>query len=130
MFDQYRDRVVVVEIDANEPVDDVVDIALYDSFAQPESDRDEINLLVHSPRARQVVVYTWNFHPELINSALQRGARGYLSKTPWLGPRPGNSCCVTCVTCVTTGIAYGGRHHQAGAEDNGQEGGEGSRQED
>ena len=36
---------------------------LYDSFAQPESDRDEIDVLVENPRARRVVVYTWNFHP-------------------------------------------------------------------
>jgi DNA-binding NarL/FixJ family response regulator len=27
------------------------------------------------------VVYTWNFHPDLIHSALQQGAHGYLSKT-------------------------------------------------
>ena len=33
------------------------------------------------PRARRVVVYTWNFHPDLIHSALQQGAHGYLSKT-------------------------------------------------
>jgi DNA-binding NarL/FixJ family response regulator len=81
MFDDYRDRVVIVEIDANEPVEDQVDIVLYDSFAQPESDRDEISVLVASPRARKVVVYTWNFHPDLVAGAEQRGAAGYLSKT-------------------------------------------------
>ena len=32
MLDQYRDRVVVAEIDSNEPLDDPVDIVLYDSF--------------------------------------------------------------------------------------------------
>ena len=81
MFDQYRDRVVVAEIDSNEAVQDAVDIALYDSFAQPESDHDEISVLVNSPRARRVVVYTWNFHPDLIDSARSKGAHGYLSKT-------------------------------------------------
>src|SRR5579875_2272064 len=81
MLDPYRDRVLVAEIDANEPLVDTVDIALYDSFAQPESDSDEIDVLVRSPRARRVVVYTWNFAPELIESARQRGAHGYLSKT-------------------------------------------------
>ena len=54
---------------------------LYDSFAQPESDHDEIAVLVANPRARRVVVYTWNFHPDLIDSAPQQGAHGYLSKT-------------------------------------------------
>jgi DNA-binding NarL/FixJ family response regulator len=81
MLDRYRDRVVIVEIDANEPVLDVADIVLYDSFAQPETDRDEISALVANPRARRVVVYTWNFHPDLIEHARQRGVHGYLSKT-------------------------------------------------
>jgi DNA-binding NarL/FixJ family response regulator len=81
MFDQYRDRVVVAELDSNEAVEDAVDIVLYDSFAQPESDHDEIAVLVANPRARRVVVYTWNFHPDLIRSAQQQGAHGYLSKT-------------------------------------------------
>ena len=81
MFDRYRERVVVAEIDANEGVQDVVDIALYDSFAQPESDHEEIAVLVANPRARRVVVYTWNFHPDLIDSARRKGAAGYLSKT-------------------------------------------------
>jgi DNA-binding NarL/FixJ family response regulator len=81
MLEPYRDRVVIAEIDANEPVQDVVDIALYDSFAQPESDAAEIELLVNNPQARRVVVYTWNFHPDLIESARQKGAHGYLSKT-------------------------------------------------
>jgi DNA-binding NarL/FixJ family response regulator len=81
MLDRYRDRVVIAEIDANRPVEDVVDIVLYDNFAQPESDRDEVSALVANPRARRVVVYTWNFHPELIESARRQGVHGYLSKT-------------------------------------------------
>jgi DNA-binding NarL/FixJ family response regulator len=80
MFDAYQDR-AVVEIDTNESVDDPVDIVLYDSFAQPESDHDDIGVLIDNPRARHVVVYTWNFHPVLIDSALRKGAHGYLSKT-------------------------------------------------
>jgi DNA-binding NarL/FixJ family response regulator len=81
MLDPYRDRVSVLEIDANSAVRDPVDIVLYDSFAQPESDRDEIAVLVANPRARRVAVYTWNFHPDLIASARGQGALGYLSKT-------------------------------------------------
>jgi DNA-binding NarL/FixJ family response regulator len=81
MFDQYRDRVIVAELDSNEAVEDVVDIALYDSFAQAESDHEDISVLVANPRARRVVVYTWNFHPDLIRSAREKGAHGYLSKT-------------------------------------------------
>jgi DNA-binding NarL/FixJ family response regulator len=80
MLDPYRDRVVIAEIDANEAVEDHVDVVLYDSFAQPESDEAEISLLVRNPRASRVVVYTWNFHPDLVDSALAQGAHGYLSK--------------------------------------------------
>ncbi|MBV9725984.1 MAG: response regulator transcription factor, partial [Gammaproteobacteria bacterium] len=69
MFNQYRDRVAVIELVSNESVADTVDIALYDSFAQPESDQEAIAVLAANPRARRVVVYTWNFHPDLIRSA-------------------------------------------------------------
>ena len=63
MFNQYRDRVVVAELDSNTAVEDAVDIVLYDSFAQPESDHEEIAVLVAHPRARRVVVYTWELSP-------------------------------------------------------------------
>ena len=81
MFDKYTDRVLVSEINANAPLKDTIDIVLYDSFAQPESDHVEIAELVRNPRARHVVVYTWNFQPELVSSALEQGVSGYLSKT-------------------------------------------------
>lgn len=81
MLDPYRDRVLVAEIDANTELVDHVDIALYDSFAQPEADHEEIEVLVRSDRAKRVVVYTWNFAPDLVASAREKGADGYLSKT-------------------------------------------------
>jgi DNA-binding NarL/FixJ family response regulator len=81
MLDRYRDRALIVEIDANEPVEEVVDVVLYDSFAQPESDRDEVATLVANPRARRVVVYSWNLHPHLVANARRQGVHGYLSKT-------------------------------------------------
>jgi DNA-binding NarL/FixJ family response regulator len=81
MFDRYRDRVLVAEIDANQATNDAVDIVLYDSFAQPEPDEDGIAELVRNPNAHKVVVYTWNFHPDLMESARQLGVDGYLSKT-------------------------------------------------
>ncbi|WP_396643332.1 DNA-binding response regulator [Microbacterium sp.] len=81
LFDEYRDRVLVAEIDANRGVSDSVDVVLYDSFAQPESDHHEISELIKNPSARRVVMYTWNFHPELIESARRQGVHGYLSKT-------------------------------------------------
>jgi DNA-binding NarL/FixJ family response regulator len=80
ILQQYQDRVVIAELDTNRAVSDMVDIVLYDSFAQPESDHDQISVLIRNPRARRVVVYTWNFDPDLINSARRHGVHGYLSK--------------------------------------------------
>jgi DNA-binding NarL/FixJ family response regulator len=80
ILEQYRDRIVVAEIDTNRGLHDAVDIVLYDSFAQPEADHDEIKVLVANPRARHVVVYTWNFHPDLVEQARRQGVHGYLSK--------------------------------------------------
>ena len=80
MLDPYRHRVLVAELDTDRPVKDDVDIALYDSFAQPESDQHEIKVLLDNPRARRVVLYTWNFHPELLDAARELGVHGYLSK--------------------------------------------------
>ena len=85
MLEPYRDRVVVAELDTNKPVDDDVDVALYDLFAQPESDHEEVKTLIDNPRARRVVVYTWNLHPELVSQARELGVHGYLSKA--LGAR-------------------------------------------
>jgi DNA-binding NarL/FixJ family response regulator len=80
-FDDYRDRVIVAEIDANAALSDTIDIVLYDSFAQPESDQIEIKGLLANPRAHRVVVYTWNFQPDLVETAQRLGVHGYLSKT-------------------------------------------------
>jgi len=80
ILDQYRDRVIIAELDANEDLADTVDIVLYDTFAQAESDHDQISVLIRNPRARHVVVYPWNFHPDLVAGACARGVHGYLSK--------------------------------------------------
>lgn len=80
MFDQYRDRIQVMELDANQQVADHVDIALYDTFGQPEADHDEVRALIDNPHAVRAVVYTWNFDQELIDAAMSKGSSGYLSK--------------------------------------------------
>jgi hypothetical protein len=49
---EYGDRVTVAELDTTQDVSDTCDIVLYDSFAQPESDPDEISVLVRNPPAR------------------------------------------------------------------------------
>ncbi|HEY0374814.1 MAG TPA: response regulator transcription factor, partial [Amnibacterium sp.] len=52
-----------------------------DSFAQPESDQVEVAGLIRNPRARRVVIYTWNFQPDLVAAARALGVHGYLPKT-------------------------------------------------
>ena len=81
MFDAYQDRIEIVEVSANAPLEEPVDLVMYDSFAQPEADLFDLAKLVANPKARKVVVYTWNFHPSLIEDAYTKGASGYLSKT-------------------------------------------------
>lgn len=81
MFERYRDRIQVVELDPREPVTTDVDIALYDTFAQGEADNPNLDVLLSNPHAARVAVYTWVFRPALIEHALRHGAAGYLSKT-------------------------------------------------
>ena len=80
MFAVYSDRVAVIELDANQPVIADVDIALYDTFAQPEADLDTLDVLLTNPHARKVVVYTWTFNAHVIDTALAKGVAGYLTK--------------------------------------------------
>ena len=81
LFDQYADRIQVVDIAADEPISKDVDIALYDTFAQGEADDANLDVLLANEHADKVVVYTWNLQPALVETALRRGAAGYLSKT-------------------------------------------------
>lgn len=81
MFDQYRGRIDVVELDASTPLVSTVDLALYDAFAQPSTDHEDFARLARGTRAKRVVVYTWNFHQRLVDGALANGAAGYLSKS-------------------------------------------------
>ena len=71
----------VVELDMHVPVEQPVDIALYDTFAQPQADGDEVARLLENPLVDKVVVYTWNFQELLTSNSRQRGIHGYLSKS-------------------------------------------------
>lgn len=80
MLRSYRDIVQVVELETGGTVSADVDIAMYDTFANPRRDEKEIQALVGNPRVSKVVVYSWNLEPELVDSAFNSGANGYLSK--------------------------------------------------
>jgi len=81
MFDSYADRVRIVELDADAPVRRRVDVALYDTFAQPQGDDQRVVDLVTNPAVDRAVVYSWNLDPALVEAAIAHGARGYLSKS-------------------------------------------------
>lgn len=81
MLEPFADRIRVAQLDVNEPVTVDVDIALYDTFAQPESDHRNFRTLLDNPHAAKVVIYTWSFDPELIASARRGGVHGYLAKS-------------------------------------------------
>lgn len=80
MFEPYRPRVQLVELNAGRPVAHRVDIVLYDTFAQVQGNLAELRDLLANALADKVVLYSWNTQPELVAAALDRGACGYLSK--------------------------------------------------
>ncbi|WP_307810995.1 helix-turn-helix transcriptional regulator [Tomitella cavernea] len=81
MLRTYGDRVEVVELDANTRVDGRVDIALYDSFANPQGDRSQVRALAANPLVDKVAVYSWNLDALLVESAFANGASGYVAKS-------------------------------------------------
>lgn len=80
MLRSYQDTIEIVELNANTPVGTRVDIALYDSFANPQGDRDEVRRLSSNPLVDKVVMYSWNVQQDMINAALANGADGYIAK--------------------------------------------------
>jgi DNA-binding NarL/FixJ family response regulator len=80
MLSGYSDAFEIVELDAGTGIGRPVDIALYDTFAATAGDSDEVKALVRDPRAKRVVVYSWDMSELRISSALSNGADGYVSK--------------------------------------------------
>jgi DNA-binding NarL/FixJ family response regulator len=81
MLRSYTDTFDIVELDMHVPVAARVDIALYDTFAQPQGDSASVDDLLANPRISRVVVYTWNFQDALTRTAMEHGVHGYLSKS-------------------------------------------------
>ncbi len=77
---RYKDRVEVVEINADTPVISDVDVILYDTYGQAQGNRVDIRDLVRATEAR-VVVFSWNVDPELVEETMAQGAAGYLAKS-------------------------------------------------
>lgn len=81
MLEPFSDRLEVVQLDAEMRVTVDVDVALYDTFAQPEPDDEDVSRLTANPRIKTVAVFTWKMSQDLIDAAITRGATGYFAKS-------------------------------------------------
>jgi DNA-binding NarL/FixJ family response regulator len=79
LLSRYDDRIEIVELDANMQVASNVDVVLYDTFGQVQGDGFDLDDLVRGSGAK-VAIFSWNLQPDLVERALARGVRGYLSK--------------------------------------------------
>jgi two-component system, NarL family, response regulator LiaR len=79
MLAPHGERISVVELDSSLPVISDVDVILYDTFAAVQGDGVDLEDLVHGGDAR-VVIFSWNVDADLVRTAIDRGAAGYLSK--------------------------------------------------
>jgi NarL family two-component system response regulator LiaR len=80
MLEEHRERVHVVEINAQTPVLSDVDVVLVDTFGQLPRDGDALADLVRECTA-PVVIFSWELPRESITTALGAGAGGYLCKS-------------------------------------------------
>jgi NarL family two-component system response regulator LiaR len=80
MLSDHSDDLAVVELAAQLPLVEPVDIALYDTFAQTQGNGPDVAELLANPSVRRVVVYTWNVEERLVRESLEQGVSGYLSK--------------------------------------------------
>ena len=79
ILERFPDQIEVVELDSGMAPEADVDLILYDSFGQAQGAAMDIASLVGQTDA-EVVVYSWNTQPELVQQALAAGASGYVSK--------------------------------------------------
>jgi NarL family two-component system response regulator LiaR len=81
MLAPFPDRIRIAEAVAGKPVAAAVDVTLFDTFSQTQVDGSDIDQLLADRTNGRVVVYSWNLQPELVSTALRKGAAGYLSKS-------------------------------------------------
>jgi NarL family two-component system response regulator LiaR len=80
MLEEHRERVHVVEINAQTPVLSDVDVVLVDTFGQLPREGEALADLVRECTA-PVVIFSWELPRESIATALTAGAGGYLCKS-------------------------------------------------
>ncbi len=81
MLSPYSRQVAVVELDvASNPVQ-AVDVALFDTYGQPELGLSRVRSLAENHRVGAVAVYTWGVSEAARRAAYQAGARALIAKT-------------------------------------------------
>jgi NarL family two-component system response regulator LiaR len=81
MLRPYSEELVVVPLSSGAPVNQPVDIALYDPLAQGQRDGAGLAGLLADPAVRRVVVYSWSLERALVGETVDRGVAAFLSKT-------------------------------------------------
>jgi DNA-binding NarL/FixJ family response regulator len=79
MLASFSNRVHVVELVSQLPVESRVDVVLYDAFSR-ERVVGPVENVVRETDAK-VVVYSWLADPDLVEEALAKGVSGWLSKS-------------------------------------------------
>lgn len=77
----YADRVDVVELNANTPVAQPVDIVLFDTFGAMTSLAEALEALHRNWSAQRVVLYTWEFTETFRQTAQEVGVHAMISKS-------------------------------------------------
>ena len=81
MLKEFSDRIQVVEIDSGVPVVSDVDIALYDTFGQPQGSEVKPSAVIAANSPAKLVIYSWNVQADLIDGTFTTGAWGYIPKS-------------------------------------------------
>lgn len=81
MLRPFRDRIEVIELDVERNPDEIVDVALFDTYGHPRLGLDRVAELARDPHVHAVAIYTWSFAPEQFDAARAAGARGVLAKS-------------------------------------------------
>lgn len=80
MLEPYADRIEVVELDVRDNPTSRIDVALFDTYGQPETGAERVRSLARVPSVRAVAVYAWRLAPAQVEAVVAAGARGVLDK--------------------------------------------------
>jgi DNA-binding NarL/FixJ family response regulator len=78
MLEPFGDRIEIVELVSLLPVESPVDVLLYDTYSRERATGPVEQVIAET--AAKVVLYTWHLEEEVVSEALDKGARGCLSK--------------------------------------------------